>query len=139
LKKGKVYSINCYHEGCLLCFKTLKQRSLHHDKTEFECNNESVALINLTKIFNKTLVSISGLKGNTSELNYEENESLLKIKELHEEIVRKYKERGRENFCNLMGDLVSDKDKESQVIKKEKEREEIKFENFNEDGMISFA
>jgi len=94
-------------------FKTLKQRSLHHDKTEHECMNESVALINLIKSFGKFIGSVSEMMkttlGTTDDHNVkklEDLKSLVKLNQLHETIVDKFKDRGRENFCIFMKDTL---------------------------------
>ena len=111
LQLGKRYVLECYHKDCLLSFKTLKQRSLHHEKTENECNNESLLLINLLKKFQGTLTS---LENSILKLVNEEkvpkqtksNEYLYKIKSDYEELNETLEKRGKESYCNLMKDFI---------------------------------
>lgn len=114
MKKGKKYEVDCYHKDCLLSFKTLKQRSLHHDKTEPECHNENLRLFNLTKQFHKFLTNFKKKGEGILEIddteksivsNLETIDSLDLIKNHHKDLLNLLKERGRDNYCMILEDL----------------------------------
>lgn len=77
----------------------MKQKTLHHEKTEVECNTESLALINLIKVYQKTLISLS--KINENSIIKEENN----IKDQQTVLQEMFKERGRDNYYTLMVDI----------------------------------
>lgn len=104
MNRGKKETVSCYHNDCLLSFKTLKQRSLHHKKTENECNDETLALLTLIKVYHKTLLSIS-LVAN-EKIDIEKNNKYIGIKKEHVELSEKYLERGNDNFSTLLTEIV---------------------------------
>lgn len=54
-----------------------------------------------------TLQSISKIKDSKFEIKVDSNDTLNKIKELHDEIGNKYKERGNDHFLNLIRNVVN--------------------------------
>lgn len=43
----------CCHPGCKHCFKTKKQKLMHHDKLEYECRNEKNIIVKMLSEFKK--------------------------------------------------------------------------------------
>ena len=90
----------CSHNNCNLVFKTKKQKLMHHEKLESECNGERNKLLNLITKFKQTfkqLVKENDLSVEDLEKHKEYTLLVDEYEELKENVL------DRENFDSVVG------------------------------------
>jgi hypothetical protein len=103
LNLGKKIKYSCPHGNCKSNFKTLRQKALHHEKSELECKTENTLLIHLINKTRKIYKSF------TNKFN-KKFESKIEIKrddalnDYFNELSNNFLETGREYFSSMMND-----------------------------------
>ncbi len=101
LNMGKKAQYKCSHGFCKIDFKTQRQKALHHEKTEVECKDEHVALIQLIKKAKKAFSAISRKYGKPKKSG-RHLEITKALKKHYIELSSIFLETGRENFSSMM-------------------------------------